>query len=74
VDGRSNRWTFVFDDEDRQVRQVDPLNRTVTHGYNAADEQTLRLDARGFRTTYVYDNASRQTGRRYPDGRGERCV
>ena len=33
-----------------------------------ASRQTLRIDARGFRTTYVYDNADRLIGRRYPDG------
>ena len=36
--------------------------------YDAASRQTLRIDARGFRTSYVYDNDDRLTGRHYPDG------
>ena len=31
----------------------------VTYGFDAASRQTLRIDARGFRTSYVYDNDNR---------------
>ena len=40
----------------------------VTYGFDAASRQTLRIDARGFRTSYVYDNDNRLTGQHYPDG------
>jgi RHS repeat-associated protein len=68
VDARSNRYTFVWDAAERQVRTVDPLSRIVTAGFDAASRQTLRIDGRGNRTTYTFDNASRPIGRQYPDG------
>ena len=36
--------------------------------YDAAGRQTLRLDPRSFRTSYVYDALDRVTSRKYPDG------
>ncbi|MCA9195005.1 MAG: hypothetical protein KDB03_24705 [Planctomycetales bacterium] len=36
-------------------------------GYDAAGQQTLRLDARGNRTTYTFSTVGQITGRKYPD-------
>ncbi len=40
----------------------------VTSQYDAASRQTLRIDGRGLRTSYAYDQASRLTRQQYQDG------
>ena len=47
---------------------LDPLGNLVTNQYDAAGRQTLRIDGRGLRTTYLYDAASRLIGQQYQDG------
>ena len=37
-------------------------------GSTPSAARRLRIDARGFRTSYVYDNDNRLTGQHYPDG------
>ena len=82
IDARGNRHSFVYDAADREVALRDPLSRRAgcvrggaslpgrrtTSGYDQAGNQTLRIDARGHRTTYTFDAASQLQARRYPDG------
>jgi RHS repeat-associated protein len=46
---------------------TDPLSRRPTSAYDAAGRQTLRIDARGYRTTYAFDANSQLVTRKYPD-------
>ncbi len=53
---------------DGRPGQTDALNNVLTFQFDAASRQTLRIDGRGLRTSYVYDAADRLTGQQYQDG------
>jgi len=38
-----------------KVKEIDPLGRITTFGYDAAGSRTLKVNARAQRVTYVYD-------------------
>jgi uncharacterized protein RhaS with RHS repeats len=46
---------------------MDALGRITTLAYDAAGNQNLRVDGRGYATTYTLDGMRRMVGRLYPD-------
>ncbi|MBL8820714.1 MAG: RHS repeat protein, partial [Planctomyces sp.] len=65
-DGRIT--TTVYDKVSRTLSVTNPLLQTQSYDYDNAGRETLRIDARGLRTTYSYDKVDRQTLRHYQDG------
>ena len=63
------RNTFLYDPTGNKVAAIDPMSRSARRqGWDAAGRQTLRIDARGNRTSYVFDGTDQLVGRKYPDG------
>ena len=46
--------TTTYDVAGRLKTVTNPLGQITTFGYDAASQQTTRLDARGVLTTYAY--------------------
>lgn len=55
-----NQYTyFTYDNLNRLITEIDPLNNTTTYVYDAAGNQVSKMDANGYTTFYSYDALSR---------------
>ena len=57
--------TSVYDQRGKLTADQDPLGVFMTYQYDPAGNRVLRLDGRGWPTTYAFDNLNRETGRLY---------
>ncbi len=57
TDGNGNVTEFVFDERDRLIQTIDPLNLSEFNTYDAAGNLRSVTDRRGRRTEFEYDAA-----------------
>ena len=74
---RASRWLLstqmriaprLYSTQTDARRKSSTPSVATTYGFDAASRRTLRIDARGNRTSYVFDNDDHEIKRLYPDG------
>ena len=74
-DGNGQTTEFIYDNDNRLLQTIDPLNRITTFTYDAVGNVTTFTDAKGFQTVNVYDrNNNLLTSTELGDGTASRTV
>ena len=64
----SGRWGYEYDDANRLVAVVDPLQHRTEYEYDGNSNRTVQLDANLHATGFAFDELNRLTGKTYPGG------
>ena len=64
----SGLWGYEYDDANRLVAVVDPLQHRTEYEYDGNSNRTVQLDANLHATVFAFDELNRLTWKTYPGG------